>query len=51
MAIGSTNYQVTHSANYIPELWSNEVIADYKANLVMGNLVRKVSHKGKKGDK
>jgi len=50
MAIGATNYQVTHSDAYIPELWSNEVIADYKAGLVMGNLVRKVSHKGKKGD-
>ena len=50
MAIGATNYQVTHSANFIPELWRDEVIADYKANLVMGNLVRKINHMGKKGD-
>lgn len=50
MAIGATNYQVTHSANFIPEIWMNETIADYKANLVMGNLVRKISHKGQKGD-
>ena len=39
----------THSA-FIPELWSDEIIASYKSNLVLGNLVRKMSMKGKKGD-
>ena len=36
--------------NFIPELWSDEVIGAYKSNLVVANLVTKISHKGKKGD-
>ena len=36
--------------NFIPELWSDEVIGAYKSNLVMANVVTKLSHKGKKGD-
>jgi len=36
--------------NFIPELWSDEVIGSYKSNLVLANLVTKMSHKGKKGD-
>ncbi len=35
---------------FIPELWSDEIIAAYKANLVMANLVTKINHVGKKGD-
>jgi N4-gp56 family major capsid protein len=35
---------------FIPELWSDEIIAAYKQNLVMANLVAKMSFKGKKGD-
>jgi N4-gp56 family major capsid protein len=31
-------------------LWSDEVIGAYKTNLVVANLVTKLSHKGKKGD-
>jgi len=31
-------------------LWSDEVIGAYKANLVLANLVTKMSHKGKKGN-
>jgi len=38
------------AANFIPELWSDEVIGAYKSNLVLANLVTKMSHKGKKGD-
>ena len=37
--------------NFIPELWSDEVIGAYKKNLVMANVVTKLQHKGKKGDK
>lgn len=40
----------TAAANFIPEIWSDEVIAAYKKNLVLANLVRKMSFKGKKGD-
>ena len=36
--------------NFIPALWSDEVIGAYKSNLVVANLVTKLSHKGKKGD-
>lgn len=50
MALGSDHSTVTTSANFIPELWSDEVIGSYKQNLVLANLVTKMSHKGKKGD-
>jgi len=35
---------------FIPEIWSDEVIATYKSNLVAANLVRNINHQGKKGD-
>jgi N4-gp56 family major capsid protein len=40
----------TRAATFIPEIWSDEVIAAYKSNLVMAPLVTKMSFKGKKGD-
>jgi hypothetical protein len=40
---------VTTSATFIPELWSDDIIAGYKQNLVVGNLVSKISHNGQKG--
>jgi N4-gp56 family major capsid protein len=50
-AYGSANnVTTTTAATFIPEVWSDEVIAAYKKNLVMANLVRKMNHKGKKGD-
>lgn len=36
--------------NFIPELWSDEVLASYKANLVMPQLVTKMPFNGRKGD-
>tara|TARA_R110000796_G_scaffold76135_1_gene170378 strand:- start:1478 stop:2401 length:924 start_codon:yes stop_codon:yes gene_type:complete len=50
MALGTGQQTVTTAANFIPELWSDEVIAGYKANLVLGNIVTKINHNGKKGD-
>ena len=44
------NMTVTTAAKFIPKLWSDEVIATYKANLVAANLVRNLNHVGKKGD-
>jgi N4-gp56 family major capsid protein len=41
---------VTDGANFIPEVWSDDVIAGYKKNLVIGQLVSRINHKGKKGD-
>ena len=48
--IGTNHQTTTTAADFIPELWSDEVIAGYKKNLVVGNLVSKIAHKGKKGD-
>lgn len=48
--IGTNHQTTTTSANFIPELWSDEVIAGYKKNLVVANLVTLMNHKGKKGD-
>ena len=41
---------VTEAATFIPELWSDEIVAAYKKNLNMANLVNKMSMVGKKGD-
>jgi len=50
MALGSNQVTAAVANNFIPELWSDEVIGAYKSNLVTANLVTKISHKGKKGD-
>lgn len=50
MAFGTDHIVLAEVPNFIPELWSDEVVAAYKANLVMANLVRKLNHRGKKGD-
>jgi len=50
MALGTNQVTTTVAGNFIPELWSDEVIGAYKTNLVVANLVTKLSHKGKKGD-
>ena len=44
--------QVTNTTAevFIPAIWSDEVIAAYKSNLVAANLFKKMSFKGKKGD-
>lgn len=38
------------AATFIPELWSDEIVAAYKKNLTLANLVNKMSMVGKKGD-
>ena len=40
----------TSAATFIPEVWSDEIVAAYQNNLVAANLVKKMSFKGKKGD-
>jgi len=40
----------TTAATFIPEIWSDEIVAAYKKNLVLANLVQKMNFKGKKGD-
>lgn len=49
MALGTNHIIRSEVPNFIPQLWSDEVIAAYKSNLVMANLVRKLNHRGKKG--
>ena len=46
-----TNASRTRSNSaFVRELWSDEIIAAYKANLVMAPLVVQMNHNGKKGD-
>ena len=40
----------TTAATFIPEIWSDEIVAAYKKNLVAANLVKRMNFKGKKGD-
>ena len=40
----------TSAATFIPEVWSDEIVAAYKSNLVVAPNVKKMSFKGKKGD-
>jgi len=40
----------TTAATFIPEIWSDEIVAAYKKNLVLANIVMKMNFKGKKGD-
>jgi len=50
MAFPTPAVTVTTAATFIPEIWSDEIIAAYKKNLVMANIVMKMNFKGKKGD-
>jgi N4-gp56 family major capsid protein len=50
-AFSPTNSVTVSSANtFVPEIWSDEIIASYKKNLVLANLVMKMNFRGKKGD-
>lgn len=48
----ASNNTVTaaNAGTFIPELWSDEIIAAYKQNLVLANLVNTMPMTGKKGD-
>ena len=50
MALGSNHVTNTTAAKFIPELWSDEIVAAYKNSLVLANVVNKMPMKGKKGD-
>ncbi len=45
------NTAKTEAATFIPEIWSDEIIAAYQKNLKMAPLVKKITMNGKKGDK
>jgi N4-gp56 family major capsid protein len=50
MALGTSHVTLTTGASFIPEVWSDDVIAAYKANLVIRDLVNVLNFVGKKGD-
>ncbi len=50
MPLGTNNVTTTTAATFIPEIWSDEIVATYKKNLVAANLMKRMSFKGKKGD-
>jgi N4-gp56 family major capsid protein len=50
MALGTNHQTKTTADKFIPEIWSDEVVATYKSNLIAANLIKKMSFKGKKGD-
>jgi len=50
MALGTDHVTKTTADKFIPEVWSDEIVAAYKQNLVAANLFSKMSFKGKKGD-
>ena len=41
----SNSVTTTTAANFIPEIWSDEIVAAYKKNLVLANLVMKMNFK------
>lgn len=46
----ANSVDVTDSAVFIPELWSDEILAAYKSNLVLAGLVNNLNHEKRKGD-
>lgn len=50
MALGTNHVTNTTAAKFIPELWSDEIVAAYERNLVLANVVNKMPMTGKKGD-
>jgi hypothetical protein len=52
MAFGGSNVILTNAdtAGFVPEIWSDEIFAAKKANLVLAGLVRRLNVKGKKGN-
>lgn len=51
MAYGASNVTLIQatSAGFVPQLWSDEIFAAKKNNLVLASLVRRLAVKGKKG--
>jgi len=50
MALGTNHVTKATAATFIPEIWSDEIIAAYEKSLVVKPLVRSMSMTGKKGD-
>ena len=50
MGLGTNHVTKATAATFIPAIWSDEIVAAYKKNLVAANLIKKMNFKGKKGD-
>ena len=50
MALETNHATLARQANFIPEMWADEVIASFKTNLVLAPRVTQFNHQGKKGD-
>ena len=50
MALGTNHVTNTTAATFIPEIWSDEIVAAYEKSLVLANLVNRMPMTGKKGD-
>ena len=50
MALGTDHVTKTTADKFIPEIWSDEIIAAYQKNLKMAPLVKRLAMSGKKGD-
>lgn len=46
----ANSVDITDAAVFIPEVWSDEIIATERANLIMVNVSSRLNHKGRKGD-
>tara|TARA_Y100001951_G_scaffold103691_1_gene113127 strand:+ start:7554 stop:8537 length:984 start_codon:yes stop_codon:yes gene_type:complete len=44
------NTALAEAATFVPEIWSDEIIASYQKNLKMAPLVKRIAFNGKKGD-
>ena len=44
------NTALTEAATFVPEIWSDEIIAAYQKNLKKAPLVKRIAMNGKKGD-
>lgn len=49
-AFGTAHVTKTRAATFIPEIWSDEILAEYEHSLVMKPLVKSLKVAGKKGD-
>ena len=50
MPLGAGHVTNTTANTFIPEVWSDEIVASYKRNLVAANVFKKMAFTGKKGD-
>jgi len=48
MAFPTPAVTTTTAATFIPEIWSDEIVAAYKKNLVLANIVKRMNLRARK---